>query len=320
MDRLRRLGDREERTGPSPIDDALLQLTRELSVQFQILYRYSRIAWARFIRIDGDWMRSNPVFLEGLSDVELLVPEYLKGKLSLDEWRALMALHFVRLKAYNSRRRISRFLGKIALIPRSLFFLLLIYVPVALASPGYSGSVLTLVLPSPIPLLAALWLRRSLRKSLKRRDFELDKIVADQLGQLQVSQVLQKMETLKPIATPELRSLFVRNYFLSGFVSYWNPSVKERVEELTHPRITGLPRPSTLPRVGLRGRVIILLAGIAIFWVPTIVATNIYVHGESSIVCMDNTCAALVVISALGFWMAVISGISIAIWVVRRRL
>jgi hypothetical protein len=222
------------------------------------------------------------------------------------------------LKAYNSVGRISRFLGKFALVPRSLFFLLLFYVPVVLASPGWRGSILILVLPSPIFLLAALWLRRSLRKSLKRREFELDKTVADHVGALQVSQVLKKMETLKWMAMRDLRSLYVRYYFRSWFVSYWNPSVKERVGEITNPCLTGLPRPSIVPRIDLRGRVILLLVGFGIFWSSGIVAGNLYSHGESSFACVDNTCATLVVISVLGFWMAVISGISIAISVVRR--
>lgn len=319
MDRMGRLGGREERTGPSPIDTELLQITRELSAQFQVPYRYTRIAWARFVRGDGDWMRSNPVFLGGSLDVELLLPEYLKGKLPPDGWRTLIALHLVRLKAYNSRKRTSRFLGKIALAPRSLFFLLLIYIPVVLASPRSTASVVVLIFPSPIFLLAALWLRRSLRKSLKLREFELDKIAADQVGTLQVSQVLEKMETLKWKTMAELRSLYVRYYFLrSSFVSYWNPSVNERVGELTNPRVTGLPRPPIVPRIGLLGRVFIVLAGLSIFWGSGIVAGILYLHGESSITCMDNTCAALVVISVLGFWTAVISGISIAISVVRR--
>src|SRR5438046_8589818 len=97
-----------------------------------------------------------------LPEAELMLPEYLKGELPLDEWKILIALHMVRFKAYN-KGRMSRLLGKIALAPRRLFFLLLFYIPAA-ASGGLSGPVL--VLPSPIFLLAELGIRRCIRCSL----------------------------------------------------------------------------------------------------------------------------------------------------------
>ncbi len=239
---------------------------------------------------------------------ELMLPEYMKGRLSLDEWKILIALHFVRLKAYN-QGRMSRLLGKIALAPRGLFFLLLFYIPAA-ASGGLSGPVL--VLPSPIFLLAALWIRRSLRKSLKRREFELDRNVANQLGTQQVSQALEKIQNLDQIRTPTIPRFF--------FLAYWNPSIKERIGELSNPRLVGLPRSSRIPRIGLRGRVITVLVGFGIFWGSGLVAGNIYARGQTMIVCMDTTCSALVVIAAVGFWMAIIGAISIVIWIVRRFL
>ena len=166
------------KTGPSPEDNALLQLTRELSLQFQMPYWYRQIVWGRLdpYRSIG-WIISKPTSLSNetvavpgtLPEAELMLPEYMKGKLSLDEWKILITLHMVRLKSYN-KGRISKLLGKIALAPRGLFFLLLFYIPAA-ASGGLSGPVL--YFPSPIFLLAALWIRRSLRKSLKRQEFEL---------------------------------------------------------------------------------------------------------------------------------------------------
>src|SRR5260370_11832044 len=57
-----------------------------------------------------------------LPQAELMLPESLKGRLSLDEWKILIALHLVRFKAYN-HGRMSRLLGKVALAPRGLFFL-----------------------------------------------------------------------------------------------------------------------------------------------------------------------------------------------------
>ena len=294
MDRLRRLSWYERiKTGPSPEDNALLQLTRELSVQFQIPYWYKQIVWGRFDRYDSmSWIISKPSILSkeivtvpgSVPVAELMLPEYMKGRLSLDEWKILIALHFVRLKAYN-QGRMSRLLGKIALAPRGLFFLLLFYIPAA-ASGGLSGPVL--VLPSPIFLLAALWIRRSLRKSLKRREFELDRNVANQLGTQQVSQALEKIQNLDQIRTPTIPRFF--------FLAYWNPSIKERIGELSNPRLVGLPRSSRIPRIGLRGRVITVLVGFGIFWGSGLVAGNIYARGQTTIVCMDTTCSALVVI------------------------
>ncbi len=315
MERLRRLSWYERiKTDPSPEDDALLQLTRELSVLFQIPYWYKQIFWGRLDRYNSTgWMISKPVILSrevltvpgSLPQAELMLPEYLKRKLSLDEWKILISMHLVRIKAYNSGR-MSKLLGKIALAPRGLFFLLLFYIPAA-AAGGLSGPVI--VLPSPIFLLSALWIRRSLRKSLKRREFELDRNVATQLGTEQVSRVLGKMQNLEPMVIPR--------FF---FLAYWNPSIKERIRELNIPRFAGLPTPSRIPKIGLHGRAIIVLVGFAIFWGSGFIAGNIYARGQTTAACADNTCAALVVIAAVGFWMAIIGGISIVVWTVRRFL
>ena len=315
MERRRRLSWYERiKTDPSPEDDALLQLTRELSAQLQIPYWYKQIFWGRLDRYNSTgWMISKPVIFSrevltvpgSLPQAELMLPEYLKGKPSLDEWKILISMHLVRIKAYNSGR-MSKLLGKIALIPRGLFFLLLFYIPAA-AAGGLSGTVI--VLPSPIFLLSALWIRRSLRKSLKRQEFELDRNVAAQLGTEQVSRVLGKMQNLEPIVIPR--------FF---FLAYWNPSIKERIRELNIPRSVGLPTPSRIPKIGLRGRTIIVLVGFAIFWSSGFIAGNIYARGQTTVACADNTCAALVVIAAVGFWMAIIGGISIVVWTVRRFL
>ena len=243
---------------------------------------------------------------------ELMLPEFLKGKLSLDEWKILIALHMVRFKAYN-KGRMSRLLGKIALAPRELFFLLLFEIPAA-SSGGLSGPVL--YFPSPIFLLAALWIRRSLRKSLKRQEFELDRNVAKQLGTQQVLRVLEKIQNLDQKRIPT----YPRFPFLAGWVAYWNPSIRERTGELSKPRPVDLPRPSRIPRIGLRGRVITVVVGFAIFWGSGFVAGNIYAQGQTMIVCMDTTCSALVVIAAIGFWMAIIGGIGIVVWILRRFL
>ncbi len=121
MDRLRRRSWYERiKTGPSPEDNDLLQLTRELSDQFQMAYWYKQIVWGRLDRYNSTgWIISKPTILSGetvtvpgsLPEAELMLPEFLKGKLSLDEWKILIALHMVRFKAYN-QGRMSRLLGR----------------------------------------------------------------------------------------------------------------------------------------------------------------------------------------------------------------
>ena len=318
MDRLRRRGGYERiKTGPSPDDNALLQLTRELSAQFQMPYWYRQIVWGRLDRYRSTGgIISKPTILSketvtvpgSLLVAELMLPEFLKGKLSLDEWKILIALHMVRFKAYN-KGRMSRLLGKIALAPRELFFLLLFEIPAA-ASGGLSGPVL--YFPSPIFLLAALWIRRSLRKSLKRQEFELDRNVAKQLGTQQVLQALEKIQNL------DQRGMSTSRLF--PYIAYWSPNIKERIGELSSQRLEDLPRPSRTPKIGLRGRVTITIIGFAIFWGSGLVEGNIYARGQTMVVCMDNTCAALVVIAAVGFWIAIIGGISVVVWILRRFL
>src|SRR6266851_6914406 len=122
MDRLSRLSGYERiKTGPSPEDNALLELTRELSVQFQMPYWYRQIVWGRLDRYNSTgWIISKPTILSeetvtvpgSLPVAELMLPEYLKGRFSLDEWKILIALHMVRFKAYG-KGRMSRLLGKI---------------------------------------------------------------------------------------------------------------------------------------------------------------------------------------------------------------
>jgi hypothetical protein len=321
LDRLRRLSGYERiKTGPSQEDNALLQLARELSVQFQIPYWYKQIVWGRLDSYNSTgWMISKPTIPSkkiitvpgSLPEAELMLPESLKGKPSLDEWKILIALHLVRFKSYN-QATMSRLLRAISLAPRTLFFLLLFYIPAA-ASGGLSGPVL--YFPSPIFLLAALWIRRSLRKSLKRREFELDRNVARQLGTQQVSQALATVQNLDERQIP--RNL---RFFFLPYVAYWNPSIKERIRELSNPRLVDLPRPSRIPKVGLRGRVIVVLSGLAVFWGSGLVAGNIYARDQTTVVCVDTLCSALVVIAAVGFWMAIIGGISIVVWIVRRFL
>ena len=322
MDRLRRLSRYERlKTGPSPEDNALLELTRELSVQLQIPYWYKQIVWGRLDRYNSTgWIRSTPTLRSdetvtvpgSLPEAELMLPEFLKGKLSLDNWKILIALHMVRFKAYN-RGRMTRLLGKIALAPRTLFFLILFYIPAA-ATGGLSGPVL--YFPSPIFLISALWIRRSLRRSLQRREFQLDRNVAEQLGIPQVLQVLEKLVNLDQIRIPTN----LRFPILAGWIAYWNPSVRERTGQLSSPPHVDLPRSSRIPRIGLRRRVIITLVGFAIFWGSGLVAGNLYARDQTTVVCTEITCSALVALATVGAFIAIIGGLSIVIWILRRFL
>lgn len=182
----------------------------------------------------------------------------------------------------------SRLLRKIALAPRGVFFLLPFYVQAA-ACGGLSGPVL--YFPSPIFLIAALWIRRSLRRPLQRREFELDRTVAEQFG---IPEVLQVLETNgKSRSDTNTNRLQI---FLSSICSIGKPSVRERTGHLSGPPPVDLPRSSRIPRIVLRGLVIVTLPGFAIFWGSGFVAGNLYARGRTTVVCMDTTCSALVVI------------------------
>ncbi len=286
MDRLRRLSWYERiKTGPSPEDNALLQLTRELSVQFQIPYWYKQIVWGRFDRYDSmSWIISKPSILSkeivtvpgSVPVAELMLPEYMKGRLSLDEWKILIALHFVRLKAYN-QGRMSRLFGKIALAPRGLFFLLLFYVPAA-TSGGLSVFVSdrdSVFFREPVILAGfrAAWPRFCPVQTL---------VFSEIFSGISGSRV--RPEEIWDSGEQEPDPTIPRFFFLA----YWNPSIKERIGELSNPRLVGLPRSSRIPRIGLRGRVITVLVGFGIFWGSGLVAGNIYARGQTTIVCMDG--------------------------------
>jgi len=140
--------------------------------------------------------------------------------------------------------------------------------------------------------------------------------VAEQLGTPQVLQVLERILHLDQIRIPTN----LRFPIPAGWISYWNPSIRERTGELSSPPPVDLPRSSRIPRISLRGRVIVTLAGFAIFYGSGLVAGNIYARDQTTVVCMDTTCSALVVIAAVGFWMAIIGGISIVVSILRRFL
>ncbi len=140
--------------------------------------------------------------------------------------------------------------------------------------------------------------------------------MAEQLGTPQVLQVLEKILHLDQLRIPTN----LRFPILAGWIAYWYPSIRETTGELSSPRPVDLPRSSRIPRIGLRGRVITVLVGFAIFWGSGLVAGSIYARGQTTVACVDNTCSAIVAIAAVGFWMAIIGGISIMVWILRRFL
>src|SRR2546428_10591679 len=97
------------KTGPSPEDGALLQLTRELAVRLDSRFWYRQIVWGRFVRGGVGWMITMPMISReillgalGFPLAELILPEYLKGRVSVDEWRVLSEMRLLRRQAYNS--------------------------------------------------------------------------------------------------------------------------------------------------------------------------------------------------------------------------
>ena len=312
MEKLRRLSWFERiRTDPSPEDDSLLQITRVLSAQLQVLFWYKQIVWGRFDKPGWGWMISKPViFSRGvlafpgpLPEAELMLPEYLKGKLLLDEWRLLIAMHLLRFKAYNSGR-MSKLLGKMLLALFGAFIPLLFLVPTIVGRAW--GPLPVFLAWSPALLLFALWARGSLRKW----EFELDRSLANRFGTESISQVLEKMKTLDPRATPSTRR--------ARFLAYWSPSISERIDELKNPHLVGLPKPSRIPKIGLRGRATITIAGLAIFWGSGVVEGKLYAKGQNTVACATNTCAVLVVTSAVGYWLAILAGASVVAGVAQR--
>jgi len=73
-----------------------------------------------------------------------------------------------------------------------------------------------------------------------------------------------------------------------------------------------------MPKIGFRGRAIIIVLGVAIFWGSGVVAGNLYGRGQETIACFTNTCAALVIIAAVGYWSAILAGLSMIPVVLRR--
>src|SRR5207253_3036599 len=177
---------------------ALLQLTREIAVRLDSRFWYRQVVWGRFVRSGVGCMITMPVISRefwlghlGIPLAELMFPEYLKGKLSLDEWRILIEMHLLRLKAFNSGR-MSRLLGMMGLMILGALAALLIVFYIFVGRPW--GPILVFPALGAAILLSLLWVGRSLRTW----EFELDGNAASQFGIEQVTQVLEKMQGLDP--------------------------------------------------------------------------------------------------------------------------
>lgn len=242
--------------------------------------------------------RGAPTFRGFMPEVEIMLPEYLKGKLSLEMWKVLITMHLVRFKAYNSGR-MSKTLGATMLIILGAF-------SPALIISGITGGPLGFLLLFPISgfLLGLLYARTRLR----RWEFELDREVAGKLGTEAVLQVLEAMKSLDPRASPS--TSFAR------FLAYWNPSIDDRVSELGKSRPITRHR-SWIPKVGFRWRGIMVGIGFAIFWSSGFVANLVYGQRRTSFACTSNGCAALVISAAVGYWLAILAGISLVIGVIQ---
>jgi hypothetical protein len=235
LEQLRRLSWFERiRTGPSPDDDALLQLTRELALFFDIRFWYKQILWGEFHRSATGWMISKGVFAfpGRLPEAELMMPEYLKGKLSLENWRFLIAIHLVRFKG-PSPGRMFKEAGPMFLIILGTFALAAILQEIV---GGPLGSALFLPVWSPGFLFVSLKLRNGFRKWV----FEVDREVANKLGTEGILDVLDRMKSLDPKANPSTR--------LARFLAFWSPSINDRVSELRNPRPIALQKRSGIPR------------------------------------------------------------------------
>ena len=236
-----------------------------------------------------------------MPEAELMLPEYLKGKLPPEMWKVLIAMHLVRFKAYNSGR-MSKTLGATILIILGAFIPALI---VSGITGGPFGFALLFPIWSPGFLLGLLYARSRLR----RWEFELDREAAGKLGTDAILQALNAMKSLDPRANPS--TSFAR------FLAYWNPSINDRISELGKPRPITRQR-SWIPKVGLRWRGILVGIGFAIFWSSGFVANLVYGQGRTSFACTSNGCAALVVFAAVGYWLAILAGVSLVIGVVQR--
>src|SRR5207247_9772882 len=104
-------------------------------------------------------------------------------------------------------------------------------------------------------LLVAVRLRNGFRKCV----FEVDRKVANKLGPDGMLEVLDRMKSVDPKANPSTR--------LAHFLTFWSPSINDRVSELRNPQPITLPKRSRISSIGLRWRVTIVGIGVDLKYV-----------------------------------------------------
>jgi hypothetical protein len=309
LERLRRLNWFERiKTGPSPDDDALLQLARELAQVFDVRFSYKQIFWGNLQGPRFGWMFSKPVFLSStltfrgfMPEAELMLPEFLKGKLSLDSWRFLIGLHMVRFRANYTSGKPTKIFGGAAL------FIIGTFIPAVIIQHMVSGLAST-------ALFLAIWLPGIVlsflysRSRFRRWELELDREAANKLGREGTIRVLEQMKLLDPQVT--LRTLDAR------FFAFWTPNIDDRINALNSPWPTSVPKRSW-PRIRLRTRAILVGVGFAIYWTSGFAAGLVYSQGRTSFACTSNGCAAFVVSAAVGYFLAILAGISLVIGILQ---
>ena len=246
--------------------------------------------------------RGTLTFRGYLPEVELMLPEFLKGKLSLDSWRFLIGLHMVRFRANYTSGRLAKIFGG------GVLFIIGTFIPAVIIQHLVGGLVssalfVAIWLPGLVPTILYL------RSRLRRWEIELDREAADKLGREGTIRVLEQMKFLDPQATPSTPAARV--------AAFWTPNMDERVKALSNPWPVTLPKRTWRPKIGLRARAILMGAGFATFWISGFVASGVYSQGRESFACTSNGCAVLVASAAVGYWLAILAGISLVIGILQ---
>jgi len=200
---------------------------------FDVRFWYKQVFWGRFDRGGVGWMFSKPVFpvfagaltFRGpMPESELILPEYLKGKLSLESWRFLIGLHMVRIHAAYKSGRLAKIFGVMAL------FILATFIPAVIlqhivGEPWGFAVFLAVWLPGCLPgFLYA-------RSRIGRWELELDRNAALKLGTDGTVRVLEQMKFLYPRTNPSTA--------LDRFAAFWNVSIDDRLDALRSPAFRG---------------------------------------------------------------------------------
>ena len=214
------------KTDPSPDDPELLAFTQELSTKVGSRFWYRQIAWGRFHHAGVDGLISMPVgFREGMLalpppgvlSAELMLPEHLKGKLSVEEWRVVIGMHLLKLKGQDSGA-MNRLVGEVGLIIFGLWVPVLVLSRVFLG-PSILHDILSYSVLGLAVLLALFWARIRLRPL----EFQFDQQAAARFGKEQVLNALEKRYALQPEGPRSIRD---------RLSNYWHPSYAERIGKL----------------------------------------------------------------------------------------